>query len=653
MAKSSSSNASLTAKVTAVPEAQPAQLPCKLGRCGVQMLVIFLLGLAAYANTMHVPFVFDDLDGIVRNATLTNLANYLKPSELFSSRFVGNLSFALNHAVLGLNLPGYHLTNLAVHLSTALLVYFMVRLLLTTPRLAADSRVGDFASYLPFCVALIFVAHPVQTQAITYVIQRFASLAAMFYVGSIVCYLKFRLVQTAQRSRWVYLAFSLLAALLAVRTKEIAFTLPFILLLVELLFFEGSVVRRLGMLVPYGLIAALIPLSLILAKTGGGGLASAVTGATSETAAIPRAYYLLTQFDVIMTYVRLLVLPVGLHIDYQTVVYTSLFQPPVFFAFVCLVALFSVACVFSWRGFKGRNALFSLFGFGIFWFFLSLSIESSFIPIRDTLFEHRMYLPSIGFILSFCCLAVAFLPGSAGNLKIPVPLVLLLALSAVLATATFVRNIVWQDAFSLWEDNVEKDPLNDRGLVNLAVSYQMRGMFKEAQRQYERALEINGKNMTAMYGLALNLRFQKDYEGAQATFKRYLVLLPNSPDILIQLGMTYNDQGKFAEAEKCFEKAMTDPKNPKALYERGLARQQQGKLREAVADYTNALKYKPDYPDAANDMAIALVQLKRTPEALEYFKKALVLDPNNAAFQKNYQGALTLLKEEGKKVIVK
>lgn len=167
--------------------------PSKLSLPKVQMLIVCLLGLAAYSNTLHVEFVFDDFGSIVGNNNIKGIANFLTLTSLSESRFVCDLSFALNYTLNGLNPVGYHVVNLSIHLITALLVYVNVRFLLQTPRVASDSRASGFASYIPFCVSLVFVAHPVQTQAVTYIVQRYTSLATLFYMLSIALYLLFRL----------------------------------------------------------------------------------------------------------------------------------------------------------------------------------------------------------------------------------------------------------------------------------------------------------------------------------------------------------------------------------------------------------------------------------------------------------------------------
>ena len=627
---------------------QPIPLPLRLLPPGVQMLAICLFGLIAYCNSLHAELVFDDFRVLVHGSNIKFLENFFTTASFLDIRYVCDLSFAINYALHGLDPVGYHVVNLAIHLITALFVYTTVRLLFQTSRLATDNRASGFSSYIPFCVSLVFVTHPIQTQAVTYVVQRYASLATLFYIASITLYLMFRLGTEAdipKQKQTGYLLFSLFAALLAVKTKEITFTLPFMLLLIELLFFMGKNVSRLRVLIPYAAIAMLIPLSTVMTKASSGDLVSTLVRATSETTEITRYHYLLTQFNVIITYIRLLLFPTGQHIDYERVIYTSFDQPAVLLPLLALAALLSVAVVICRYGIRQNNSLYILAAFGIFWFFLSLTVESSIIPISDALFEHRVYLPSIGFILSVCCIVAACIPVAVCNGTIPIALPIITTLSIILGTATYVRNSVWQNRISIWKENVEKEPRNELGHLNLAYSYQAKGMIKEAEKEFEATIRINGeKRPLAIYRLGLLQKDQKRYEAALKNFLLLLTIFPKEPKAYIEAGTIYLEQGQLMLAEQYFGKALDiEPKNSDAYYSRGVVRQQKGKLQGAAADYSHALKYKPDHSKAANKMGMMLLDSGNVPEAIGYFNKAIVSAPYNFEAINNLIAAKKLL----------
>lgn len=369
------------------------------------LLAIIILGTIVYSNTFDASWHFDDHTAIVENYGIRNLK--ATATAVRASRWIGFTTFALNYHFGKLEVFGYHLVNTCIHLISAILVYFLVLLTLKTPYLK-DSSISRYTASLSLASALIFVAHPIQTQAVTYIAQRFTSLAALFYLLSLVLFIKARL-QNLRGAKFYspsHLGFylgSLLAAFLAMKTKEITITLPAIILLYEFFFFSPSLMsltKKLVYLIPFLLTFFIIPLSRygvgLLGISGGTFIGIAEVGdvigdATQETRALSRTDYLLTQFNVISTYIRLLFFPVNQNLDYDYPISRTLFEFPTFLSFLFLA---SVVAFGGWMFKKSR-----LISFGIFWFFITLSVESSIIPIRDVIFEHRVYLPSVGFVI--------------------------------------------------------------------------------------------------------------------------------------------------------------------------------------------------------------------------------------------------------------
>ena len=369
------------------------------------LLAIIILGTIIYSNTFDASWHFDDHTAIVENYNIRNLK--ATAAAVGASRWIGFTTFALNYHFGKLDVFGYHLVNIGIHLISAILVYFLVLLTLKTPYLK-DSSISRYTASLSLASALIFVAHPIQTQAVTYIAQRFTSLAALFYLLSLVLFIKARL-QNLRGAKFYspshlgcYLG-SLLAAFLAMKTKEITITLPAIILLYEFFFFSPSLrsfLKKLVYLTPLLLTFFIIPLMryrlTLFGMAGGTFIGIAEVGdvigdATQETSSLSRTDYLLTQFNVITTYIRLLFFPVNQNLDYDYPISRTLFEFPTLLSFLFLT---SVVAFGGWMFKKSR-----LISFGIFWFFITLSVESSIIPIRDVIFEHRVYLPSVGFVI--------------------------------------------------------------------------------------------------------------------------------------------------------------------------------------------------------------------------------------------------------------
>jgi hypothetical protein len=552
------------------------------------VFLILLAGLLGYANTFHLPFMFDDNRVILDNHLIKNLGALWPPT---GSRWFGNLTFALNYAFGGLTVISYHIVNLMIHLATALLVYCFTILTLRTPlfennRPECSSHTD--ASLLALVAGLLFVAHPIQTQAVTYIAQRYASLATLLFVASLICYVRSRLATFAERrpAAMAWYAAALATALLAMKSKEIAFTLPLIAVLYEITFFSGRRrSERFRALLPMVLMLIVIPLGLTTFGSGG------ATIAASESD-LSRLDYLLTQFRVIVTYLRLLVLPINQMFDYDYPVYHSLLVPQVAISatLLLLLALLCIVALVRGRREGPSSPLLTLAGFGGLWFFITLSVESSVIPITDVIFEHRLYLPSVGIFMAAASVSAMVykrvyqrLPRTA---LLGAPL-LMLILCIALITATSLRNRVWSSPLSLWEDVVRKSPLNARahsvlgialidahrideaivhfqksiaikpdyadGVVCLGNAYMEKGLPDEGYRQYQRALAIGKMDFESRAQLFMNIGayfYNKgEYDQAIYNFQDALTLTPASAIIYHNLSLAYRKRGNRDEAD--------------------------------------------------------------------------------------------------------
>ena len=522
----------------------------------VCLALIIIVGVVAYSNSLNAPFVFDDEPNIAGNKAIVGLESAV--SDNIHTRAVGYLSFALNYKVNSLDVTGYHVVNLAVHLTTALLVFWLVLLTFKTPFLEG-SGLGE-RRFLPLLAALfaglVFVAHPLQTQAVTYTVQRFTSLATLLYLLSLVLYAKWRLAGDEASEHKLFghnitagpgvkkgflCAGSLAAALLAMLTKEIAFTLPFVIALWEFAFLKGGARKRIIRLLPFALMLPVIPLILALSDIP---LLSAA--GTEETP--PASDYFNTQLRVIVTYLRLFFFPLGQHLDYDFPVYLSFLDPNVLLSFIFLLAIAALG-VFLWRYSRkgGDYTLLRLAAFGIFWFFVTLSVESSVIAIADVIFEHRLYLPSIGLIIA----TVAVVAFAIVALKERLPwinrIVLPLAAAVVIAmaVATYERNQVWGSPITLLEDSTVKSPYKARAHNNLGHQYQEENQQEKAAAEFRQAIELKPDYPDANRNLGVIYANSKQYEEAIYYLRRAVELDPEDFKAHSVLGYIYFNQQRY------------------------------------------------------------------------------------------------------------
>lgn len=402
------------------------------------VLIIALSVLAAYSNSLDTQFQFDDLYNISENPIIKDTGNI--PILLKSQRGLTRASFALNYAIGGMNVFGYHVVNLAIHAINGALAYIFILLIL---RLCAVEEVR--ARMTAAFIALLFVLHPIQTQGVTYIVQRMESMASMFYILAFILFIK--AAGTERRMlRGVLYCLVGVSYIFGFYSKEIAYTLPSLILIFDLLFVSEGSVKKLSRRWPlYVILSALFVFFTVktIIPIGGFGDLSKESSlvATAEKAVTPKVpvipgtdipissdvtagfsmslytprEYLFTQFNVMVYYLAILLVPVNQNLDYDFPISYSFFTTPevregtvlnipipppaVSFTVLLLIALSGV--VLAIRSFKGGGVSGRVAAFFIFWYFIILAPTSSILPIADVIFEHRLYLPSLGFFVIF------------------------------------------------------------------------------------------------------------------------------------------------------------------------------------------------------------------------------------------------------------
>lgn len=586
--------------------------------------LISLVGSLAYSNCFGVPFVYDDVTSIVQNRVIRDLPAFLQGEGLRFNprRFVTYLSLAINYRLGGLDVTGYHVFNLAVHLITAVTLYLFALVTLKTPRLCS-SRLARHAWWVALFSALLFVAHPLQTEAVTYVVQRTTSLAAFFYLLCLLLYALARGKESRLPAVPLF-AGSLVSALLAMLCKEIAATLPLAVLLYEVSFFTSSWRSRLRLLLPLSVLLSVVPLALLSGGRPAGELLSVADRMTRETALISRTQYLLTQFKVIAAYLRQLFVPYGQNIDHDIPLATGFLAADVLPAFLLLAALLAFA---GWLYRNGtRDAAWRLVGFGIFWFFLTLLVESSLIPIRDVMNEHRLYLPSIGIALAVSTALVLAL-GSRPRVLLGLGSLLV----AALGFATWQRNWVWQSELTLWQDAVRKSPDKGRPLHNYAKALSEAGEHGKAILHYQMAIRRGLASPDTLVNLAAEYEQIGEPHRAVEYYRLALTGDPSQVTALTRLAIALLQRPESAaEGLSILQQAVrVAPDNANVHFNLGTALEAQGKVPDAKEHYLRAVSLDPGYAKAHYSLALLYHKEGRADLAERHFRKAQQLEGNN------------------------
>ncbi|MFH0732308.1 MAG: hypothetical protein V2A72_05245 [Candidatus Omnitrophota bacterium] len=277
--------------------------------------LLIVTGTVIYSNTFHSPFQFDDEVNIYDNFAIRNISDLKAIWNFFPTRFITYLSISFNYHLGRFNVLGYHIFNLFIHLSSAITIWWLAAIILQTPALR-DNKISAHSDTIALFTGLIFVSHPIQTQAVTYIIQRTASLAALLYILSLAFYIKSRLSQYEKdksRIRFFYYALSFIALVTAMFSKEMTITLPLMILLSELFFFRGRVTDW-KPVIPF--FAALLIIPVTMAATKSVDFHKMRLMREPGPGILP-LNYLLTQFRVIVTYIKLLLVPVNQNLDYD------------------------------------------------------------------------------------------------------------------------------------------------------------------------------------------------------------------------------------------------------------------------------------------------------------------------------------------------
>lgn len=541
----------------------------------VAAAVIVAAAMAAYANSLAVPYLFDDAWSIAENPTIRRLWSWSvlrpPPAVTVGGRPVANVSFAVSYALHGLDVGGYHAGNIAVHALAGLVLLGLLRRVFETPALAPGF--GGAASSLAFASALLFTLHPLQTESVTYVVQRTEALAGLFYFLTLYAFL--RSTTAARPRRWEVAA--VLASLLGMGSKEIMASAPLITLLIDRTLVAGSFreawARRGGL---HLALHATLGLLAVLVLT---------TGDRGETAGfamgIPWWAYALKQCEAIVHYLGLSVWPSPLVFDYGTAIITD--PREVAAEIVVLAVLLGATAVAVVR----RHPA----GLAGAMFFAVLAPSSSVVPVASqTMNEHRMYT-ALAPVLALV-LAVSY--RVAGRRAIVAGVVVAVAFGVL----TVRRNRDYRDAITLWTDTARKLPANHRAHSNAGVALFEAGRAAEALPYYEAALRRQ----------------------------------PEMPAYLLNLGNALFQLGRAGDALDQYDAALRlDATLVQAHYNRGNVLGHEGHLEEAVAAFEAALRLDPQHADSRVSMALALRTLGRLDDARGQLEEALRLRPDLAA----------------------
>jgi Flp pilus assembly protein TadD len=600
-------------------------------------VAIAVAGGVAYASAFPGAFVFDDAYHVAVNEKLDRPLAWFPGGDGYRgmpNRSLAMLTFALDRMVAGSDASFHRGVNVGIHVATALLVLAFAAAAFRAPRIRG-SALAPASWAVGLAAGLLFVTHPIQTQAVAYVVQRMTSLATLLYVAVAVLYVRWRNARDAGRggpATWGGYAAALALALLATRAKEIAFTLPVALLLVEAVLFEGPWRARLLGLAPFAVTMVVIPLSTLATAAPAGEVFSDVTSATRVETTMGRGDYLLTELTVVARYLGLLVFPAGQTVDHDVARRTSLADPAVLGSAALLAGLATAAVLLALAASPRRprpaDPATRLAALGIAWFFLGLSVESTFIPIVDPMVEHRVYLPFAGLSLAIATLLALGLRRVAPRRPAEATVGVAALLAAVLGAVTFVRGAAWRSEEALWRDAVEKSPAKARPHHNLGVALDRQGRHADALVHLQEAVRLAPGFPQARESLGIRLALSGRVPEGEAHLRRAIELAPSYAAPWYDLGLLRLEAGRCAEAVPYFERAVALRRDyPDAWANLAACWNVEGRSAEAARALGGARDVIRKNALARAQLAIALARIGDVPGARAELEAVRRLSP--------------------------
>lgn len=514
----------------------------------VSVLLLVLISCCAYLNSLDGTFVFDDsriFDNPalrLESFTLGGLVRAVRGMEP-ASRPVANLTFILNSLAHGLEVRGYHLVNLTIHILNGLVLYLLLKTIFAQAVLAGSRP----AEGVTLASTLLWLVHPLNTQAVSYIVQRMTSLASLLVVLSLLLYARGRNRIDPYR-RVLLLAGSVLSWLLALGSKEIAVTLPLFILLYEWYFVRDLrrdwLASNKTYLVVVGIVLSAAPFFFM----GAAPWSVIAEGYAGRDFSLGQR--VLTESRVLLFYLSLFILPLPgrLSVEHDFSPSLSLLTPPTtLLAAAAILALLAMAL--------GMAKKYRFESFCILWFFGNHLLEGTVLPL-ELVFEHRNYLPTMLLApLAIVCLG-RWLTNRVAATAI---------LGAVLALFTFwthQRNVVWQSELSLWQDSVEKAPHSARAHNNLATALLGNGNLAEAMAQYQESIRLDPGYAAAHYNLGSTLMLSGNGGQAIISYRQAVLLRPGDAEMRMGLADALLQRGRYAEARSEYQQVVRlDPDN--------------------------------------------------------------------------------------------
>ncbi|UCF87110.1 MAG: tetratricopeptide repeat protein [Nitrospiraceae bacterium] len=603
------------------------------------LIIVIIL---AYSNSIHGSWAMDDVIATNEPIQITHI------QDLLGFRKVTNATFTLNQLIAPFSPPSFRLVNILIHVVNAFLIYILayssVLLWLKNQDFQShtdslkDKKLFD-SPLLPFSVALlsssIFALHPININAVAYIVQRMASLSTLFVLLSLLIYISAR--QSAGKYKPLLLyVLSVICIIIGIFSKENALMAVPLILLYDYVFLarfntrelikKFSIITGAGIVI-FAFVSYFLNLHNVFLELVGfllepneplpwrGWMAADVSWTPLQ--------HVLTEFRVLSRYLFLLILPFPQFLIFIWGGYPvsqGITEP--------VTTLLSMLLVVSLLFFSLlRLKRYPFLCFGILWYFIAISLESFFALGSDLYFEHRNYLPLSGFAVG---LSGHVLLSFRRKVELKRVWTITIIICILLGALTFSRNAIWKDSVILWEDTLRKNPSDYRAHNNLGYAFQTQGLMNKALEHYRTAVKLKPRYPKAHNNLGIAYQARGFIDRAIEHYKIAVNLKPDYPNALYNLGNAYNLKGLYDMAIENYKAALElNPSNYRAQNNLGVAYKSQGHLSEAIEHYRAAIEIKPNYSEAYTNLGNAYRSQGLTDKAIKHYKASIRFNPNN------------------------
>lgn len=564
--------------------------------CTITLMLLLIL----YGSSFRVPFHYDDFFNIADNPnihmhefsldSLKKVVHGKKLNLTYDTRPLSYLTFALNYYFSQTDVFGYHVVNFLIHYTSSILLFLLLHLTLSISGPIRDYHKHAYS--ISLLSTIVWASHPIQVTAVTYIVQRMTSMAAMFYIMSMLFFALYRLA-AEKRQKMIRLSLCILTGILAMLSKENSVMLPVSILLYEIFIIQGTGPGKRNRVI----------ISLLVIMAGIVVFACILTTPSALFSGYQTRYFtmperVLTEPRVLLFYISLLVYPVSSRFTllHDIEVSQNLLTPWTTLPSIALVLSIITAGLYLSRKHP-------VIGFGILFFFLNHLIEGTVIPL-ELIYEHRNYLPSLFFFPIFIIMIFRLLSRIPGAGTIPV----LCFLSGIIflvsqSHTTYMRNNLFLSGVRLWNDNIEKAPALSTPYLNLGRSLWEIGLTEKSMEALNKAEALNRFNNTIQHRTLIFNKAMHDayvtrqYRKAGEAFQKALLINNGSPAIWAELSRIHLILGNPEKAMDLAGHALSFwPDNPDLLFVKSMILFKTGRLEPALLEIKKVIELYPDHP---------------------------------------------------------